>query len=216
MCPYCGSDQFHNVTRIGCACTYRCKICDYCYREGSLRCENDFYILTRSGGIVSINRMDRNKYDITDIAYGLSHTFRFAAQTPLTVAQHCVTGALMLEKDGMYAEALAFLLHDAEEAYFGDLATPWKGCLGVNGYFNGLRNSIHKFFKIPAYDVNIVADTDAYCLRTERNLLPESVHWPVQIQANCEPIESSDSAYNSFLLTYEHLNRICTKSIGMA
>lgn len=61
---------------------------------------------------------------IEDIAHALARATRFNGRTekPISIAQHCVLGA------GLFAgrvQALAYLLHDAHEAYCGDLARPF-------------------------------------------------------------------------------------------
>jgi hypothetical protein len=62
---------------------------------------------------------------IEDIAYALAHTFRFGGHTPITVAQHCLAVCNKMP----YTLKLAGLLHDAHEAYIGDLVTPLKRLL---------------------------------------------------------------------------------------
>lgn len=67
-----------------------------------------------------------------DIAEGLAKAARFNGQTPgvtFSVAQHCILGADYLEDRAGPEAALAFLLHDAHEAFLGDLPTPVKRAL---------------------------------------------------------------------------------------
>ena len=68
-----------------------------------------------------------------DIAEGLAKIARFAGATPAgpySVAQHCVIGAdILLERTKDPRLALAFLLHDAHEAYIGDITSPAKRAL---------------------------------------------------------------------------------------
>ena len=67
-------------------------------------------------------------FDIRDIAHGLSLTCRFAGQCRqfYSVAQHCVIVALRFKQ---HIDVRTALLHDAAEAYIGDLATPVKRSL---------------------------------------------------------------------------------------
>jgi hypothetical protein len=62
---------------------------------------------------------------IEDIAHHLSIINRYtgASPEPFSVAQHSVMGAEYYAKPEM---KLAFLLHDAAEAYFNDIASPVK------------------------------------------------------------------------------------------
>jgi hypothetical protein len=75
-----------------------------------------------------------NVIDIHDIAHALSHINRYTGHTtePWSVAQHSIL-VYMITGDlcGLAAQAChAALLHDAHEAYVGDLATPIKSALG--------------------------------------------------------------------------------------
>lgn len=65
---------------------------------------------------------------IEDIAHALAYSTRFNGQTrvAITIAQHCVVGSYLLAEPVL---ALAFLLHDAHEAYLGDLTQPVKAAL---------------------------------------------------------------------------------------
>lgn len=81
------------------------------------------FIQTYTGEIISFP-IDPTKIHSQDIAHGLALCNRWlgATKTPYSVAQHCVLGARLAPKD----QRLAFLLHDANEAYLGDIVTPLK------------------------------------------------------------------------------------------
>ena len=70
---------------------------------------------------------------LREVAEPLAKQARFNGQTPgivYSVAQHCVVGAdAMLVETGKPLLALAFLLHDAHEAFIGDITTPTKNAL---------------------------------------------------------------------------------------
>jgi hypothetical protein len=62
-----------------------------------------------------------------DIPEALARIARFTGHIrsgPYSVAQHCVIGADAIMKRFDVETAAAFLLHDAHEAYIGDIATP--------------------------------------------------------------------------------------------
>lgn len=65
---------------------------------------------------------------IEDIANALSKICRFGGHVRkfYSVAQHCVLGALELEKRLPHGPCLAFLLHDASETYVQDIPRPLK------------------------------------------------------------------------------------------
>jgi 5'-deoxynucleotidase YfbR-like HD superfamily hydrolase len=66
--------------------------------------------------------------DLRDIAHHLSLTNRFngATRRPYSVAEHCIIGSYYAAPEF----ALEFLLHDAPEAYLGDVTGPLKRLLG--------------------------------------------------------------------------------------
>jgi hypothetical protein len=77
---------------------------------------------------------------IEDIAHSLAYQCRYTGHTGqfYSVAQHCV---LMAENPELPGDPMAKLLHDAGEAYIGDLAKPWKRLLRVQiGDGVGSRN----------------------------------------------------------------------------
>lgn len=75
---------------------------------------------------------DPDSIVIEDIAHALSLTNRWGGHThnPFSVAQHSVNVSRMLLKLGHpYRVQLEGLMHDAPEAYIGDLPKPLKACL---------------------------------------------------------------------------------------
>lgn len=70
--------------------------------------------------------------EIGDIAYALSRTNRWGghSQPTITVAQHCVLVSQMLRNTACSVEIqMQGLLHDAAEAYLGDVPSPIKAQL---------------------------------------------------------------------------------------
>ena len=66
---------------------------------------------------------------LVEIATGLAQTIRFSGQLGLlTVAQHSV-GVSLLVPSELWVAAKLGLLHDASEAYLGDVPTPLKNLL---------------------------------------------------------------------------------------
>ncbi len=94
---------------------------------------SDVHMLTYSGRDYLPAQMMPADVRIEDIAHALAQICRFGGHTQVhySVAQHSLLVARILEKQGAPAEAqLAGLLHDAHEAYIGDLPTPIKAVLG--------------------------------------------------------------------------------------
>lgn len=86
------------------------------------------WILTNSGKRVDILDPKPEQIDVADIAHGLAYSTRFNGQIdlPLSIAEHSIKVADSVEVEvpgNTYAELWA-LMHDAHEAYLGDMATP--------------------------------------------------------------------------------------------
>jgi len=85
------------------------------------------WIQTRSGRRLYPFEPFRNEYEITDIAHALGNICRFGGHSRVfySVAQHSVLVSLNVSSKS----ARWGLLHDAAEAFFGDMPTPIKSVL---------------------------------------------------------------------------------------
>lgn len=94
---------------------------------------------TYSGNEICLENPNANSIELVDIAWGLAGERRFGNQSPVfvSVAQHSVlVGAIaahLFELDAAsdrvaayFSGWLAGLLHDAHEAYIGDMTRPFK------------------------------------------------------------------------------------------
>lgn len=81
-------------------------------------------IETYTGLIFDLKLMEPSTICIEDIAHGLSHVCRFGGHLKkfYSVAQHCVWVANQLG----VPDKLSGLMHDASEAYLGDMPSPFK------------------------------------------------------------------------------------------
>lgn len=84
-------------------------------------------IPTVTGRLVDLRNPDADEIDISDIAHALASICRFTGQTGefYSVAEHSV----LVSREVPEELALAALLHDAHEAYIGDISRGMKGAL---------------------------------------------------------------------------------------
>lgn len=168
----------------------------------------------QDGSHVSLEHPQWSRLRITDIAQALSHLCRFNGHTNrfYSVAQHCVHVSEIVPSEF----ALAGLLHDAHEAYIGDVTSPLKAVLGPE-----YRRLDNLWSDAIVYQFNLrdagptcweeVYKADMVLLATERrDLLPE-VKVPWDCLFGVEPRErkihpwSAEMAYNAFLRRYIEL-----------
>ncbi|MCW3782496.1 hypothetical protein [Defluviimonas salinarum] len=95
------------------------------------------WIATSLGGMWSIEHPAPGDVRIEDVAAGLSRNCRYNGQLKedadfLSVAEHSVAMTKWAVANGVAThreDALAILLHDASEAFYGDMVTPLKDLL---------------------------------------------------------------------------------------
>ena len=87
------------------------------------------WITTKSGGRFDFANPTQAMLNIRDIAGALSKICRFGGHGRhfYSVAEHCINVAHCTY--ALKGDPLAGLLHDAQEAYVGDMVTPLKGLL---------------------------------------------------------------------------------------
>lgn len=87
------------------------------------------YIQVLSGRKFDVIDCTLDEIQIEDIAHGLSHICRFTGQIPhfYSVAQHCIEMSYLAPSELQF-EAL---MHDASEAYLGDVSKHIKDLLGA-------------------------------------------------------------------------------------
>lgn len=154
-------------------------------------------------------RIDR--IDIEDIAHGLAYQCRFNGQTSAfySVAQHSIMVASILPPP-LHKAAL---LHDAAEAYLGDIVKPLKHLLpGFAEIEAGVTRLIARAFEVD-FDTDHIAikHADMVALATEkRDLMPNSAEaWSylagiAPLPAAIDPLPPAD-AKAAFLAAWAQL-----------
>ena len=84
-------------------------------------------ILLRSGNYFDLQDPSASRFEVSDIAHALSNICRFTGHTQrfYSVAEHSVICSHMVPPE----DAMAALMHDASEAFIGDVSTPLKSLL---------------------------------------------------------------------------------------
>lgn len=155
-------------------------------------------IMTVSGSYFNFEEPDPNSFTIEDIAYALSNTCRFGGHCSpyYSVAAHCVYVSYLVEPQ----YALEALLHDAAEAFVGDIPSPLKRMLGhhFKDIEHRVEDCIMKKFGVKQTAISKieVKAADLIALRTEREeLLPRGTEgdawwWVVEdgIEVSDEPL----------------------------
>ena len=175
------------------------------------------YLQTVSGRFVNPFDPDPDQLDAADIARALANVCRFGghARSFYSVAQHSVIVSELVEARGGDAEdAFAALMHDATEAYLGDMPHPIKHRSPLGAAFKAaedhLEAAIRDRFAIRA-DVPEIKRVDRALLATERRAFStENWHWPEL--DGVEPLELElegwppDEAAGAFARRFDELD----------
>jgi hypothetical protein len=138
----------------------------------------DNFITTRSGQVFYFDSPEKFEYSLSDMGYALGNLCRFVGQAGWwSVAQH----SLLVMEFCEPRDKLRGLLHDASEAFLGDMPGPLKHMKGMTEFRRlekRVMESIHKQFGIPR-DVEAerrVKEWDLRAFRAETAILGLKVH----------------------------------------
>jgi len=158
------------------------------------------YLQTVSGRRVNPFDPAPDEIDIADIARALGNLCRFGGHSRVfySVAQHSViVSELVEERGGDVEDVFAALMHDAAEAYLGDMPHPIKHRSELGAAFKAaeehLEQAIRARFGIKD-GVPEIKQADRALLATERRVFSaEQWHWPEL--DGVEPLEIELSAW---------------------
>lgn len=163
-------------------------------------------MITHSGRRIDLPSPQRGQVHIGDVAVQLSRIPRFVGATlePWNVAAHSLHCSALAEADGASLQAqLAALLHDAHEAYMGDIPSPFKQAVmaEAGSMWCPLKLAedklqvavLHQLGSLDCYEANraAVKHWDLVSLATERKYLMHAAAmdapWPML--AGIEPAQ---------------------------
>jgi hypothetical protein len=131
---------------------------------------------TVNGNIISLDKLEPELICIEEIGTALGNICRFGGQVPefYSVAQHSVLVTMLALIDDQSIETLKLcLVHDAAEAYLGDVIKPLKVRLG--GAYSDIEHdfeaAIFSKFKVDETRMEIVKKYDKLALELEHDWL---------------------------------------------
>ena len=127
-------------------------------------------IMLRSGNYFDLQDPSASRFEVTDIAHALSNICRFTGHTRqfYSVAEHSVLCSYLVpHEDRMIA-----LMHDAAEAFIGDVSSPLKKILpGYKAIERGVEEHVFSTLGLPYPFPPSVKKADRIMLRLEQSYL---------------------------------------------
>jgi uncharacterized protein len=166
-------------------------------------------MMLRSGAWFDFLDPESSDFTIEDIASGLSKTCRYAGQCDsfYSVAEHS-----LLVSDMVPQHAYAALMHDAAEAFIGDVTRPLKQLLPEFKRIEAhVEHAIYERFGVPMPMPKEVKQADLRVLAAEQMQLmpPETSSWIFGDRVEPAPVRvlrlDPDAAREAFLQRFREL-----------
>lgn len=169
-------------------------------------------ILTSRGVYFDFTRPYLSAFPIDEIAHALANLCRFSGHTRdfYSVAQHCVLVSHVVPPH----HALEGLLHDAHEAYLGDVVAPLKAMLPqYRELENQAARALRLKYSLPVDTSAPVKHADLVLLKTEqRDLMRSDDPWPIVAGLTALPEQikpwSPATARDMFIARYRDVVKI--------
>jgi uncharacterized protein len=145
-------------------------------------------IETFTGKWFDILNPQPEQIDIESIAHAEAMICRFTGHVKYfySVGQHSWLGSYLVPDEN----ALEFLLHDASEAFIGDMSRPLKHLTAAGGPYREVEKNIMAVirakFGLPSTQSDIIHKIDNQMLYAEKNQLMSSLEWTKASREGCE------------------------------
>lgn len=179
-------------------------------------------IRTFTGRLVNPWALQSQDIQIQDIAHSLSQQCRFTGHTArfYSIAEHCLLVASLLARDSQPDKTiLGGLVHDAAEAYFGDMAGPSKRRTEMGEYntaeHQAARLITFKFVGALTFSENFLikqADGEAYHIERKQLMRPGLME-PCVVDPTAQQLGTMtmDTIEGCYLSLFNQLTRNITK-----
>lgn len=173
-------------------------------------------ILTAAGRYFNFVYPNSNEFEIEEIAHALAHICRYTGHVNrfYSVAQHSVYVSHIVSPEN----ALAGLLHDAAEAFVGDVAAPLKRLLpDYQAIEKKVEAAVLTRFGLSATLPPEVKQADIIMLATEqRDLMPHhSDEWEWETIPGIVPLAMTVVPVDPLTARVQFLNRFAQLTGGM-